>query len=146
MIFNYFNLNLKWCGYQASSGYHTTGSSKHEIPETSDAVVVEEMRRDGSDNTTNQYPFAWNTVRKRPRNNYNRRLKQMQAFDLVFKTKEPYYMKHFAILLPGVNIFEDMSPIKLDKFFRQEYPGATIKKSGRSGLFVEVSNERLSKK
>ena len=70
----------------------------------------------------------------------------MQAFDLIFKTKEPFYIKYFTILLPGINIFEDISPIKLDKFFRQEYPGATIKKSGRSGLFVEVSNERQSEK
>ena len=30
-----------------------TGSSKHEMPEISDAVV-EEMRRDSSDNTTNK--------------------------------------------------------------------------------------------
>ena len=125
-------------GYQASSGTHATGSSKHEIPETYDAVV-EEIRRD-SNNTTNQDPFAWNTLRKRPRNNYNRRLKKMQAFDLIFKTNEPYYIKYFTILFPGINIFEDISPIKLNKFFRQEYPGATIKKSGRSGLFVEVSN------
>ena len=114
-------------GYQASSGTRATGSSKHEIPETSDAVV-EEMRRDSSDNATKSSPFAWNTVRKRPRNNYNRRLKEMQAFDLISKTKEPYYIKYFTILLPGNNIFEYISPIKLDKFFRQEYPGATVKK------------------
>ena len=104
-------------GYQASSGTHATGSSKHEIPETSDAVV-EEMRRDISDNTTNQNQFAWNTVRRRPGNNYNRRLKEIQAFDLIFKTKELYYIKYFTILFPGINIFEYISPIKLDKFFR----------------------------
>ena len=110
------------------------------------AAVVEETRINSSDNTTNRDPFAWNTVKRRPRNNYSRRLKEMQAFDLIFKTKEPFYIKYFTILLPGINIFEDISPIKLDKFFRQEYPGATIKKSGRSGLFVEVSNERQSEK
>ena len=112
----------------APSQPNTTPLETDVIPKkTPEAAVVEEMRRNSSDNTTNQDPFAWNTVKRRPRNNYSRRSKEMQAFDLIFKSKEPFYIKYFTILFPAITILEDISPIKLDKFFRQEYPGATIK-------------------
>ena len=89
----------------------------------------------------------WNQVKRKRKNRPGktyRDLKKLQEFDSLFKNNEPYYCRFFDIKFPGCNILEDISPIKLDREIKNKLGNAVVKKSGRSGLFIEVKNQEQS--
>lgn len=107
---------------------------------------------DENNNTTivTTSPYEWTTINRKRKsklnNNSARELKKLQDFDKLFRTEKPHFDKFFEIKFPGCNITEDISPIKLDNDLKKEFRNAKIRKSGKSGLFIEVANKEQSDK